>query len=171
VRLSTGFSPVISPLTSHLLPLTSYPSPLTLFFPKLLRIPGRQRHPAGPLSIEADLEGILPRTGQGNVEYQHRPGFNVHNACRRLTELHGPFTAEELVVCVIHEPDADRMGADLGAPAPYPEHQMRSGIHGGKVREPDMLKHAEHAELALLIDQGVIRDNRKVQVQGSADSN
>jgi hypothetical protein len=46
-----------------------------------------------------------------------------------------------------------------------------AGIYGGKVGEPDVLKHAEHAELALLIDQGVVGDNREIEVQGSADSN
>jgi hypothetical protein len=33
-----------------------------------------------------------------------------------------------------------------------------------------MLKHAEHAELALLIDQGVVGDNREIKMQGSGDS-
>jgi hypothetical protein len=28
-----------------------------------------------------------------------------------------------------------------------------------------VLKHAEHAELALLVDQGVIGDNREIEVQ------
>jgi hypothetical protein len=28
-----------------------------------------------------------------------------------------------------------------------------------------MLKHAQHAELALLIDQGVVRDDGKIEVQ------
>jgi hypothetical protein len=38
-------------------------------------------------------------------------------------------------------------------------------IDGGKVGEPDVLKHAEHAELALLVDQGVIGDDREIEVQ------
>jgi hypothetical protein len=33
-----------------------------------------------------------------------------------------------------------------------------------------MLKHAEHAELPLLIDQGVIGDDCEVEMQGLADS-
>ena len=33
-----------------------------------------------------------------------------------------------------------------------------------------MLKHAEHAELALLVNQGVVGDDSEVEVQGSADS-
>jgi hypothetical protein len=43
-------------------------------------------------------------------------------------------------------------------------------IHRREIGEPDVLKHAEHAELALLIDQGVVRDDREVEVQGSGDS-
>jgi len=59
---------------------------------------------------------------------------------------------------------------DLGASAANPEHQVGARIDGGKVGEPDVLKHAEHAELALLIDQGVVGDDREIEVQGSADS-
>ncbi len=33
-----------------------------------------------------------------------------------------------------------------------------------------MLEHAEHAQLALLIDQGVVGDDSEVEVQGSVDS-
>ena len=47
---------------------------------------------------------------------------------------------------------------------------MGARVDGGKVREPDVLKHAEHAELALLVDQGVVGDDSEVEVQGSADS-
>jgi hypothetical protein len=57
------------------------------------------------------------------------------------------------------------MDADLGAPTPNPKHQMGARIHCWKVGEPNVLKHAEHAELALLIDQGVVGDDRKIEMQ------
>jgi hypothetical protein len=44
-------------------------------------------------------------------------------------------------------------------------------INCREIGEPDVLKHAEHAELALLVDQGVVRDDCEVEVQGSGDSN
>jgi hypothetical protein len=62
------------------------------------------------------------------------------------------------------------MNADLGAPPPNPEHQVSPGIYRREIGEPDVLKHAKHAELALLINQGVVRDDREVEVQGSGDS-
>jgi hypothetical protein len=34
-----------------------------------------------------------------------------------------------------------------------------------------VLKHAEHAELALLVDQGVVGNDGEIEVQGSVDSN
>jgi hypothetical protein len=145
-------------------------SPLTLFFPQRLRVPGGQRHAAGALSIETDLECVLTRTGKGHVEHQHGAGFHIHDTRGRLTELDGAFTAEKLRAGVIHKLDANGMGADFGTAAPDPKHRVGARVNGWKVREPDMLKHAEHAELALLIDQGVVGDNSEVEVQGSADS-
>ena len=47
---------------------------------------------------------------------------------------------------------------------------MSSGIHRREIRQPDMLKHAQHAELALLIDEGVVRYDSKVEVQSSGNS-
>ena len=38
-------------------------------------------------------------------------------------------------------------------------------VRGGKGLHPDVLEHAHHAELALLVDQRVVRDHRKVDVQ------
>ena len=62
------------------------------------------------------------------------------------------------------------MCADFRAAASYPKHQVGARVDRWKVREPDMLKHAEDAELALLVDQGVVGDNSEIEVQGSADS-
>lgn len=62
------------------------------------------------------------------------------------------------------------MNSDLGSPSADSEHQVSARIDRRKVGEPDVLKHAEHAELALLIDQGVVGDNREIEVQGSGDS-
>ena len=94
----------------------------------LLRIPGGERHPAGQLAVEADLEGVLAGAGQGNVEHQHRAGLDVDHAGRRLAELHRALAAQQLGPAVIHEADPDGVDADLGAPAAHPQHQVGAGI-------------------------------------------
>jgi hypothetical protein len=124
----------------------------------------------GRLAVEADLKRVLSGTRQGHVEDKHGAGLHVHHAGRRLTELHRTLTAEELGPGLVHEANPYGMDADLGAPPPDPEHQVSPGIYRREIGEPDVLKHAEHAQLALLIDQGVVRDDRKVEVQGSGNS-
>jgi hypothetical protein len=42
---------------------------------------------------------------------------------------------------------------------------MGPGTDGRKVGEPHVLEDAQHAQLALLIDQRVVRDEREVEVQ------
>ena len=91
-------------------------------------------------------------------------------AGRRLPKLHGAFAAQQLGSGFIHKADPNGVDADLRAPAPDSEYQMSPGIHRRKVGEPDVLKHAQHAEFPLLIDQGVIGNNGEIEVQGSADS-
>ena len=135
-----------------------------------LRIPGRECHTAGALPIEADLERVLARAGKGNVEYQHRSGFYIHDPCRWLAKLDRAFTPEQLSTGVVHELDANGVCADFRTTASHPKHQVSARVDRWKVREPDMLKHAEHAELTLLIDQGVVGDDSEVEVQGSVDS-
>ena len=136
----------------------------------LLRISSRERYPVGALSVEADLEGVLPRPGQGHVEHQHRPGFYIDDPGGRLTELDRALTAEKLRTGVIHEADANGVSADFRPAPSHPKDEVSARVNGGKVREPHVLKHAEHAELALLVDQGIVGDDSEVEVQGSADS-
>jgi hypothetical protein len=135
-----------------------------------LRIPGRERHPVGDLTVQTDLEGILSRTGEGNIEDQHGTSLHVYHPGGWLTELHGAFATEELAPTLVHETNADGVDSDLRTPAPHSQDQMSSGIHGWEIREPDMLEHPQHAELALLIDQGIIGDDGEIEVQGSGDS-
>jgi hypothetical protein len=124
----------------------------------------------GRLAVEADLERVLSGARQGHVEDEHGAGLHVDHSGRRLAELHRALTAEQFGSRVVHEANPDGMHANFGAPSPNPEHQVSPGIYRREIGEPDVLKHAEHAELALLIDQGVIRDDREVEVQGSGDS-
>jgi len=137
-------------------------------FPSLLRglgIARRERHPAGQLAVEADLESILAGAREGNIEYQHRSGLDVHHSSRWFAELNGALAAQQLVSSLINEPDADGMDTDLGAPAPYPQNEVGAGIHRRKVGEPDVLKDAKYAQLALLIDQGIIGHHGKIEMQ------
>jgi hypothetical protein len=130
-----------------------------------LRISGGQRYPAGQLAVEADLEGILAGTGKGHVEHQYRTGLNVNHACGWLSELNRALSSEELTSTLIDEANPDGMYTDFGSAAPDPEHQMGPGVHRGKIGEPNVLKHAQHAQLALLIDQGIVGYNGKIEMQ------
>ena len=136
-----------------------------------LRISGGQRDPAGRLAVEADLERVLPGAREWHIKHQYRTGLNIDHSGGRLTELYRPLTAEQLGAVTVDEADAYRMDSDFSSPAADPEYQMSARIDGGEVGQPDVLKHAQHAEFALLIYKGVVRDNRKIEVQGSANSN
>jgi hypothetical protein len=136
----------------------------------LLRVPRRERDSVRRLAVEADFEGVLSWMRQGNVKDEHGAGLHVDHSRRRLPELHGALAAQQLGSGLVHEPNPYGMHTDLGAPPPNPEHQVSARIHCREVGEPDMLEHAEHTELALLIDQGVIRDDCEIEVQGSGDS-
>ena len=124
----------------------------------------------GGLAVEADLERVLSWARQGHVEDEHGAGLHVDHSSRRLAELHRALTAEQLGSRLVDETNPDGMNTDLGASPPNPEHQVSPGIYRREIGEPDVLKHAEHAELALLVDQGVVRDDCEVEVQGSGDS-
>lgn len=107
--------------------------------------------------------------GQGNIENQDRPRLHIHDSRRWLTKLHRAFAAQQLASAFIDESDPDGVDADLGTPASHPKHQVGAGIHRREVRQPHVLEHSQHAELALLIDQGVVGDDGKIEMQGSDD--
>jgi hypothetical protein len=133
----------------------------------LLGISGRERHPVCQLAIETDFEGVLPRAGKRHVEHQDGTSLDVDHAGRRLTKLYGALTPQELAPALIHEADPDGMDADLGSPAAHSKNQVGAGVHRREVGQPHVLEHAEHAELALLIDEGVIGNNGEIKMQFS----
>ena len=47
-------------------------------------------------------------------------------------------------------------------------HQVGSGMDRGEVGHPDVLEDAQHGELALLVDQGVVGEDREVEPKGHA---
>lgn len=131
------------------------------------RVAGRQRHSGRGLAIERDLEGVRPSAGERHVENQHGARFDIGHAGRGLAELHRALAAEQLSARLIHEANADAVHPDLGAPAANPEHEMRAWVHRRKGADPHMLENAENREFALLIDQGVVREDREVDLQVS----
>ena len=132
-----------------------------------LRIPGRQSDPASQLSIQADLEGVLARAGQGNVEHQHRTCFDVDHPGGWLPKLNGALAAEQLAATLIHETNPDGVNSDFRSPSANPEDEVGAGVDRGEIRQPDVLEHAQHTELALLVDQGVVGHYGKVEMQVS----
>src|SRR5215207_10457541 len=108
-------------LTSYFSHLTSHFSLLTFFFPDLLRVPRRQRYPAGALTVETDLERVLARAGQRNIEHQHRAGLHVDHTRRGLTELNGSLAPQQLGAGFVHKLNPDGVHAYLGPPPPNPE--------------------------------------------------
>ncbi|HZI75783.1 MAG TPA: hypothetical protein VFD73_17525 [Gemmatimonadales bacterium] len=147
------------PLTAHRLPLTA-PA-----YRVGLRVTGGERDPVGEFAVEADLERVLAWAGKGNVEYQDRSRLDVDYASRGLTELHRSFTAEELVATLVDKTNTNGVNANFRATPADPEDQMGTGVHRWEVGQPDVLEHPEHTQLSLLVDQGVISDNGKVEVQ------
>jgi hypothetical protein len=131
----------------------------------LLRISGGEGNPAGDLVVERDLERVRPRSGKGHVEDEHGTGLDVHHSGGGLAKLHGPLAAQQLRPGLIDEPDPDGMDSDLGPPPPHPEHQVGAGTDGREAGQPDVLKDSEDAELALLVDEGIVGDDGEIEVQ------
>jgi hypothetical protein len=140
-------------------------SPFTVHVSRLFCVRCRQRHPALDLAVERDLEGVLPRAGKGNIEHQYRSCLDVYHPGWRLAELDRTLTAQQLGAVLVHKADPDRMNADLSAPPSHSQDQVGPGADGREIDDPDMLKDAEHAQLALLVDEGIVGDEGEVEMQ------
>jgi hypothetical protein len=103
--------------------------------------------------------------GQRDVEHQHGARLDVGDAGRRLAELYGTVAAEQLGAALVDEPDPDGVPPDLRAAAAHPQYKVRAGVHRGKLADPDVLEDPEDGELALLVDQCIVRQDREIDVQ------
>lgn len=126
-----------------------------------------QRDAVSLARVHADLEGVSPRVRQRNIKDQYGASLNIRHPRRWLTELHRSLAIEEFGPRVIHEPDPQRVLANLRPPAANPEHQVSTRVHSRKLRYPHMLEQTEHGEFSLLVDQGVIGEYREIELQES----
>lgn len=140
------------------------PAPRNLYL-GLLRVAGGEGNLCHAGAVQGNLEAIVPGTGEGNVKHQHRTGLHIHDAGRRLAELHRSLAPEQDGVFIIEKTNLERMDSDLGAPTADPEHQVRTWVHGGKLLGPDVLEHAQHAELSMLVDQRIVGDDGEINLQ------
>lgn len=101
---------------------------------------------------------------EGNIEDQNGAGFDFGYPGWRLSELHGTVAAHQFPTLFIDEPDSHEMLADFSSPAFHPQDEMGPRMSGRKPGHPDVLKDPEHRELALLVDQGVVRQHREVDL-------
>ena len=118
------------------------------------------------LPVDLNLESVLSRLGERHVEYQHGTGFDLSNAGGRFPELNASFAADQLGALLIHEPNPDRMSADLHPLAPDPEHQVSPGVDRRKGLDPDVLKDPHHGKLPVLIHQGVVGQDCEIDDHG-----
>lgn len=118
--------------------------------------------------VQPDFEGKQAGAGQGYVEYQHRSCLQFGHSGRRLAEFHGSLAAKEFLALIIHKTDLDPVGADFGPLSPDPQHQMRPRVGRGEISHPDVLEDSQYGQLALLVDQGIVRQYRKIELQVSS---
>ena len=124
---------------------------------------GGKGHP-NQMASKTDLEGEVSRVRQGDVEHQHGAGLDLGDPGGRFAELHGTVAAHQLVPVLIDEPDSHQVLADFGPATFHPKDQVGARMGGRKAGDPDMLKDAQHRKLALLVDQGVVSQDRKVDM-------
>ena len=85
----------------------------------------------------------------------------------RLADLHVPLATQDLAARVVHQLDQDGVIADLGAPALEPQHQMEARMDRREALDPDAVEDPQHRQLAVLVDDRVVADQRELDVHTS----
>ncbi len=79
--------------------------------------------------------------------------------------MHRALTSQQLGSGLVDKSDSDGVHADFCAASPHPKHQVGPGMDRRKPTDPHMLENAEDRKLALLVDQGVVSQDREVDLQ------
>jgi hypothetical protein len=127
-----------------------------------------ERDVVAVLPIQADLEAVRSGLRERQVEDQDGTRLDIRHPGGGFAELDRALPFEEGVGPLIEEADAQHVSTDLGPPPAHPEDQVRARMQGRELRYPDVLEEAEDRKLAVLVDQGVIGEDREVEEQVSS---
>src|SRR4029077_12628866 len=121
-------------------------------------------HRGGGRVVHGDGEAIDPGVREGHVEDQNGGRLDVRHPGGRLGEVHVPRAPQDLRIALVQEADLHRVFPDFRPPALEPEHQVQAGMHGREMLHPDMLEDAQHRDFPGLVHQGIVGDDREVDV-------
>ena len=79
--------------------------------------------------------------------------------------MHGALAAEQLGPGFIDEPDSNSVDPYFSTASAHPKDEVGPRMDRGEPTHPHMLKDSEDREFTLLVDQGVVSQNRKVDLQ------
>ena len=111
-----------------------------------------------------DFAGV----GEWDVERQNRRRFDVGDARGRLGEDHLPVAVDDFVVGLVQQPDPHLVRADLRPLPLQAQDQVQAGVHRRELLNQDVLENAEDGDLAGLVHEGVIGDDREVDVDDAS---
>lgn len=133
--------------------------------PQPLQPGDRERDARHGFAVEIDFEGVMPRPRQRDIEDEDRAGFHVRDSGRGFPELNRALAAEELRARIIDEADPDPVDADLRPPPPHAQYEVRARMDRREIGHPDVLKDPQDGELSLLVNEGVVGEDREVESQ------
>jgi hypothetical protein len=115
--------------------------------------------------VERDDKCVFAGRSQRQVEDQHSGGIQIYHPGWRFVDLHHPGLLESEVAGGIEELDPKFVATKFGTAPAEMEHEMSPRVHGRELLYRNMAPDAQHGELAPLVQEGVIAEQREVDAR------
>lgn len=134
-------------------------------------LPDLKRDPRREHAVDFDHEGIFAGAGQRQVEHHHGRRLDINHTGRWLIDMHRAAVLQDHLTRRIEQLNRERVRTNLGAPAAKQDDEIGPCMQGRKLRDRDVPPDPDDRQLAELIDQRVIAEQRNVGLQRSAHTN
>lgn len=127
---------------------------------------GDERETGRLPTIDLDNDGVLTGALKGEVDHDDAGGLDLTQADRWLAQLDLATVFHQHRAVGLFQPERHPMHPDIGLPPPQNEHQMGSRMDSGKLPQHHLAPDPDHRQLALLVHQCMVTEQREVDPDG-----
>ena len=110
----------------------------------MLPLRHRDWHFSLKLRVYLNLETVLSRVFERDIECEYSPGFHLEHARRWFGKVDFPLAVDDFFILFVQHPNLHVVLADLGTSSLQSNHEVQAGMYSRELLNPNVMENADH---------------------------